>query len=41
MQPLNRNENLAYYRIANHYKYILQTMFDCLQYKKAIILEVR
>mmetsp|Transcript_38036 Transcript_38036/g.107451 ORF Transcript_38036/g.107451 Transcript_38036/m.107451 type:complete len:572 (+) Transcript_38036:324-2039(+) len=38
-QALNSKENLAYYRIANHYKFILMVMFDCLQYKKAIILE--
>jgi hypothetical protein len=39
-QPLTPKENLAYYRISNHYKFILGVMFDCLQYKKAIILEV-
>uniref|UniRef100_A0A061QS26 Alpha-1,3-mannosyl-glycoprotein 2-beta-N-acetylglucosaminyltransferase n=2 Tax=Tetraselmis sp. GSL018 TaxID=582737 RepID=A0A061QS26_9CHLO len=38
-QPLNKKENVAYYRIANHYKFILFTMFDCLGYRKAIILE--
>uniref|UniRef100_A0A7S1SHF8 Alpha-1,3-mannosyl-glycoprotein 2-beta-N-acetylglucosaminyltransferase n=1 Tax=Tetraselmis chuii TaxID=63592 RepID=A0A7S1SHF8_9CHLO len=38
-QPLTPKENLAYYRISNHYKFILGVMFDCLQYKKAIILE--
>eukprot|EP00873_Tetraselmis_striata_P034777 jgi/Tetstr1/455041/TSEL_041897.t1 len=38
-QPLTHKENLAYYRISNHYKFILGVMFDCLQYKKAIILE--
>jgi hypothetical protein len=32
---------LAYYRIANHYKFIMKTFFDCFQYPKLIILEVR
>ena len=38
--PLNRKENLAYYRIANHYKFIMQTFFDCLRVPRLIILEV-
>ena len=38
--PLNRKENLAYYRIANHYKFIMQTFFDCLHVPRLIILEV-
>ena len=38
---LNRRENLAYYRIANHYKFILQTFFECFGYSRLIILEVR
>jgi hypothetical protein len=37
---LNRRENLAYYRISNHYKFIMRTFFDCLGYSKLIILEV-
>ena len=39
--PLNRKENLAYYRIANHYKFIMQTFFDCLRVPRLIILEVQ
>ena len=38
---LNKWENLAYYRIANHYKFILRTFFECFGYSKLIILEVR
>ena len=36
----SRKESLAYYRIANHYKFILQTFFDCLCFPRLIILEV-
>lgn len=36
---LNRNENLAYYRIANHYKFVFLQMFDCLGFSNLIILE--
>lgn len=28
-----------YYRIANHYKFILQQMFDCRQYERLIFVE--
>lgn len=35
-----RKENLAYYRIANHYKFVLKTLFDCFGYPRVIILEV-
>lgn len=37
---LNPKENLAYYRIANHYKFMLRTFFDCFGYSRLIILEV-
>ena len=33
------NENIAYYRIANHYKFIFKTFFECFQYPRLIILE--
>lgn len=36
-----KSEAVAYYRIASHYKYIMQQMFDCWQYPKVIFLEVR
>lgn len=35
-----KSEPVAYYRIASHYKYIMQQMFDCWQYPKVILLEV-
>ena len=38
---LNKRENLAYYRIANHYKFIMRTFFECFGYSKLVILEVR
>ena len=38
--PKSRKESLAYYRIANHYKFILQTFFDCFHFPRLIILEV-
>ena len=40
-EPLtSKRENLAYYRIANHYKFLMQTFFDCFGYSRLIILEV-
>lgn len=39
-QTHSSREPIAYYRIANHYKFIFMQMFDCFQYPKAIILEV-
>ena len=30
---------MVYYRIANHYKFIMQQMFDCRQYERLIIVE--
>ena len=39
--PRQRKENIAYYRIANHYKFIMRTFFDCFQFPRIIILEVR
>lgn len=33
-------EPVAYYRIASHYKFVMQQIFDCWQYPKLIILEV-
>ena len=38
--PERPKENLAYYRISNHYKFIFHTFFDCLKYDKLIIVEV-
>ena len=35
-----QSEPIAYYRIASHYGYIMQQMFDCWQYPKVILLEV-
>lgn len=32
-------EPIAYYRISDHYKYVMQQIFDCWQYPKLIILE--
>ncbi|KAL6771861.1 hypothetical protein ACKKBG_A28055 [Auxenochlorella protothecoides x Auxenochlorella symbiontica] len=37
--PSNKREILAYYRIANHYKFIFQTFFDCFGFARLIILE--
>lgn len=34
-------EKIEYYRIANHYRYIFKTFFDCFLYPRLIILEVR
>ena len=43
-KPVTKTSNawdkLAYYRIANHYKFILKTFFDCFGYPHVIILEV-
>ena len=36
---LCRKEPIAYYRIANHYRFIMQQMFDCRQYDKLILVE--
>ncbi len=33
-------ENAAYYRIAEHYRFVLGTLFDCFEYPRVIILEV-
>ena len=30
---------MAYYRISDHYKFILMQIFDCFQYEKIIFLE--
>ncbi|KAK9812907.1 hypothetical protein WJX72_005613 [[Myrmecia] bisecta] len=40
-EPVKRGkkENVAYYRIANHYKFFMKTFFDCFEYPKLIILE--
>ena len=38
--PRQRRENIAYYRISNHYKFIMRTFFDCFEYPRLIILEV-
>ena len=35
-----QNEPVAYYRIASHYRFIMQQIFDCWQYPKLIFLEV-
>ena len=34
-----REERLVYYRIANHYKFIMQQLFGCRQYERLIIVE--
>ncbi len=34
-------EKTAYYRIADHYRFVLSTLFECLRYPRVIILEVR
>ena len=34
-----KKENLAYYRISNHYKFLMRTFFECFGYNKLIILE--
>lgn len=38
--PRQRKENIAYYRISNHYKFIMHTFFDCFEFPRIIILEV-
>ena len=44
VKPVTKTSNawdkLAYYRIANHYKFIFRTFFDCFEYPHVIILEV-
>jgi alpha-1,3-mannosyl-glycoprotein beta-1,2-N-acetylglucosaminyltransferase len=35
----DKKEKPVYYRIANHYKFILRTFFDCFGYERLIILE--
>lgn len=39
-ETLTRKENKAYYRIANHYNFIMRTFFDCFGYPRLILLEV-
>lgn len=34
-------EKPAYYRIADHYRFVLSTLFECLRYPRVIVLEVR
>ena len=34
-----RRESLAYYRIANHYRWVFQQLFDCFQYDRVIVVE--
>ena len=34
------SERAAYYRIAEHYRFVLRTLFDCFRYPRVIILEV-
>jgi GNT-I family len=34
-----REERLVYYRIANHYKFIMQQLFGCRRYERLIIVE--
>ena len=40
--PINSTagQNKAHVRIANHYKFIMQTFFDCFRYPRLILLEV-
>ncbi|KAK9802802.1 hypothetical protein WJX73_008081 [Symbiochloris irregularis] len=38
-KTLTKKENKAYYRIANHYKFIMETFFDCFKYPRLILLE--
>ena len=33
-------EKMVYYKIAQHYKFVLRTMFDCFNYPRVILLEV-
>jgi len=35
-----KDEPVAYYRIAGHYSFTMQQIFDCWQYPKLIVLEV-
>ena len=34
-----RRDPIVYYRISNHYKFVLMQLFDCFQYEKAILVE--
>ena len=34
-----RKDPVAYYRISNHYKFLLMQLFDCFQYEKVILVE--
>jgi len=34
-----RRESLAYYRIANHYKWVFQQLFECFRYERVIVVE--
>ena len=34
------SKRAAYYRIAEHYRFVLHTLFDCFRYPRVIILEV-
>ena len=42
MRPMvaDSSERTAYYRIAEHYRFVLRTLFDCFRYPRVIILEV-
>ena len=44
VQPVTKTEKawdkIEYYRIANHYRYIFKTFFECFDYPHVIILEV-
>ena len=42
VEPIKRNrrEPLVYYRIANHYQFILRQLFDCFQYPNVLVVEV-
>ncbi len=39
VRRLCRKEPIAYYRIANHYRFIMQQIFDCRQFDKLILVE--
>lgn len=39
MCALGRNDLIAYYRISNHYKFVLMQLFDCFQYEKVLLVE--
>ncbi len=44
LRPVTKTDNawdkIEYYRIANHYRYIFKTFFECFDYPHVIILEV-